>query len=53
MSGADLVGDNGKAGANGKDGRARTPMAQTSMWAWTAVAGMVILARTFRVDTGM
>jgi hypothetical protein len=42
MSGADPVGDNGKVSADGKDGRARTPMAQTGMW-----------VRTFRVGTGM
>jgi hypothetical protein len=39
MSGADSVGDNGKASADGKEGRARTPMAQTGLWARTEVAG--------------
>jgi hypothetical protein len=33
MSGADPVADNGKAGTDGKDGRARTPIAQTALWA--------------------
>jgi hypothetical protein len=33
------MGDNEKAGADRKDGRARTSMAQTGMWAWTAMAG--------------
>jgi hypothetical protein len=47
------VGDNGKASADGKDGRARTPMAQTGIWARTAVAGTGMWARTFRAGTGM
>jgi hypothetical protein len=49
----DPMDDNGKAGAGGKDGLAQMPMAQTGMWAWTAVAGMGILAQTFRAGTGM
>jgi hypothetical protein len=53
MSGADPVGDNGKAGADGKDGRARTPMVQTIMWARTEAAGTGMWARTFRAGTGM
>jgi hypothetical protein len=48
MSGADPVGDNGKAGADGKDGRARTPIAQTVLWARTEAAGTGMWARTFR-----
>jgi hypothetical protein len=47
MSGADLVGDNGKAGADGKDGRARTRIAQTVLWARTEAAGTGMWARTF------
>jgi hypothetical protein len=48
MSGADPVGDNEKAGADGKDGRAQTPIAQTILWAWTEAAGTGMWARTFR-----
>jgi hypothetical protein len=48
MSGADLVGDNGKAGADGKDGRARTPMAQTVLWARTEAASTGMWARTLQ-----
>jgi hypothetical protein len=40
------VGDNGTAGTDGKDGRARTPMAQTGMWARMAVAGTGMWVRT-------
>jgi hypothetical protein len=47
------VGDNGKASADGKDGQARTPMAQTGIWARTKVVGTGMWARTFRVGTGM
>jgi hypothetical protein len=39
MSGVDPVGDNGKAGADGKDGRARTRIAQMILWARTEAAG--------------
>jgi hypothetical protein len=46
MLGVDPVGDNGKAGADGKDGRARTPMAQTVLWAQTEAAGTGMWART-------
>jgi hypothetical protein len=53
MSGADHVGDNGKASADGKDGRARTPMVQTGIWAQTEVADTGMWARTFRAGTGM
>jgi hypothetical protein len=53
MSGADPMGDNGKAGADRKDGFARTPMVQTGMWARTAVAGTGMWAQTFRVGIGM
>jgi hypothetical protein len=53
MSSADPVGDNGKAGADGIDGRAWTPMAQTGMWTRTEGAGMGIWAQTFRAGTGM
>jgi hypothetical protein len=53
MSGADPVGDNGKTSADGKDGRAQPPMAQTDIWSWTAVAGTGMWVRTFRAGTGM
>jgi hypothetical protein len=53
MSSTDPVGDNGKASADGKDGQARTPMVQTGIWAWTAVAGTGMWAHTFRAGTGM
>jgi hypothetical protein len=53
MSGADPVGDNRKAGADGKDGWARTPMAQTGLWARTEAAGTGMWARTFRAGIGM
>jgi hypothetical protein len=46
MSGADLVGNNGKAGADGKDGRAWTLMAQTVLWARTEAAGTGMWARS-------
>jgi hypothetical protein len=53
MSGADPMGDNGKAGVDVKDGRARMLMAQTGMWARTAVASTGMWAWTFRAGTGM
>jgi hypothetical protein len=53
MLGADSVGDNGKASADGKDGRAQTPMAQTGIWARMEVAGTGMWAQTFRAGTGM
>jgi hypothetical protein len=53
MSGTDLVGDNGKAGTDGKDGRVRTPMAQMGIWARMAAAGTGMWARTFWAGTGM
>jgi hypothetical protein len=53
MSGTDPVGNNGKASADGKDGRVRTPMAQTGIWARTEVAGTGMWARTFRAGTRM
>jgi hypothetical protein len=48
MSGADPVGDNGKASADGKDGRAWKPMAQTILWVRTEAAGTGMWARTLR-----
>jgi hypothetical protein len=53
MLGTDLVGDNGKAGADGKDGRAWMLMAQTGMWARMAMAGTGMWAWTFRAGTSM
>ena len=48
MSGTDPVGDNGTVGADGKDGRARTEVADTGMWARTFRAGTGMWARTLR-----
>jgi hypothetical protein len=47
MLGADPMGD------NGKDGRARTPMAQKGIWVLTAVVGTGMWLRTFQASTGM
>jgi hypothetical protein len=47
------VGNNGKAGTDGKDGRARTPMVQTGMWVRMAVASTGMWARTFWAGIGM
>jgi hypothetical protein len=48
MSGTDPVGDNGKAGADGKNGRARMPIAQMVLWARMEATGTGMWARTLR-----
>jgi hypothetical protein len=53
MSGADPMGDNRKASADGKNGWARTPMAQMGIWMRTAVVGTGMSAQTFWVGTSM
>lgn len=53
MSSADPNSENGMAGTDEKDGRARMPMARMDMGVWTAVPYMDMWVHTFRVGIGM